>query len=82
MEYLLGDAAYSNSSIMVQAFKKPFAAAFLPRDEHNFNITLAQQRIVSEHCIGILKGRFECLKRMNIHFKKGKKEVRELIDII
>jgi hypothetical protein len=82
MEYLLGDAAYSNSSIMVQAFKKHFAAAYLPRDEHNFNTALAQQRIVSEHCIGILKGRFGCLKRSNIHFKKGKKEVRQLIDII
>jgi hypothetical protein len=82
MEYLLGDAAYSNSTIMVQAFKKHCHAAYLPRDEHNFNTALAQQRIVSEHCIGILKGRFGCIKRSNIHFKKGKKEVKELIDII
>jgi hypothetical protein len=67
---------------MVQAFKKHPGCARLPRDQENFNTTLAKVRIVSEHCIGILKGRFGCLKRSNIKFKKTNKEVKELVDII
>jgi hypothetical protein len=82
MEYLLGDSAYSHSSVMVQAFKKHPNTFYLPRDEENFNTLLAQVRIASEHCIGILKGRFQCLKRNNIKLKQGKKEVKEIVDLI
>jgi hypothetical protein len=82
LEYLLGDSAYSTSSIMVQSFKKHSRNAHLPRDLHNFNTLLAQVRIASEHCIGILKGRFQCLKKINIKIKKGQKEVKEIVDII
>jgi hypothetical protein len=81
-EYLLGDSAYSASSVMVQAFKKPIATAYLPQDQHNFNTMLAQVRIASEHCIGILKGRFPCLRRNNIKLKDGNKEVKEIVDLI
>jgi hypothetical protein len=81
-EYLLGDSAYSCSSIMVQSFKKFPGAASLPRDQENFNTLLAQVRISSEHCIGILKGRFQCLKRNNIKLKDSPKEVKELVDLI
>jgi hypothetical protein len=82
MEYLLGDSAYSHSRIMVQAFKKHPQTFYLPRDEENFNTLLAQVRIASEHCIGILKGRFQCLKRNNIRLKTGRKEVKEVVDMI
>jgi hypothetical protein len=82
LEYLLGDSAYSCSSVMVQAFKKHPGCARLPRDQEIFNTRLAKVRISSEHCIGILKGRFGCLKRSNITFKKTNKEVKELVDII
>jgi hypothetical protein len=75
MEYLLGDSAYSHSSVMVQAFKKHPNTFYLPR-------LLAQVRIASEHCIGILKGRFQCLKRNNIKLKEGRKEVNEIVDLI
>jgi hypothetical protein len=81
-EYLLGDSAYSCSSIMVQSFKKAAGQAVLPRNKENFNNLLAQVRISSEHCIGILKGRFQCLKRNNIKFKDTSKEVKELVDLI
>ncbi len=43
---------------------------------------MAQLRIRSEHCIGILKGRFGCLKRNNIALKKGKREVKHLVEMI
>jgi hypothetical protein len=81
-EYLLGDSAYSCSSVMVQAFKKHAGCARLPREQEIFNTRLAKVRIASEHCIGILKGRFGCLKRNNIKFKKTNKEVKELVNII
>jgi hypothetical protein len=67
---------------MVQAFKKRMYSSHLPPDEKRFNTELAKVRIASEHCIGILKGRFQCLKRNNIQLKSGKKEVKELVDLI
>jgi hypothetical protein len=76
LEYLLGDSAYSCSSVMVQAFKKHPGCAHLPRDQENFNTRLAKVRIVSEHCIGILKGRFGCLKRSNIKLKNKQRRER------
>ena len=81
-EYLLGDSAYSNSAIMVQAFKKDASAGELDQDKEFFNKCLAQVRISSEHCIGMLKGRFQCMKSCNLRLKKSKKEVQELIDLI
>ena len=81
-EYLLGDSAYSASAIMVQAFKKEVGQADLPANNKFFNTKLAQVRIASEHCIGILKGRFCCLKKNNIRVKKSVKEVKELVDLI
>jgi hypothetical protein len=81
-EYLLGDSAYSTSSVMVQSFKRHAAWAVLPADKELFNTYLAKLRIRSEHCIGILKGRFGCLKHNNIQLKDGKKEVKELVELI
>jgi hypothetical protein len=55
---------------MVEAFKKLAGRASLPVDQEFFNTRLAKVQISSKHCIGILKGRFGCLKRTNIKFKK------------
>jgi hypothetical protein len=82
LEYLLGDSAYSSSMIMVQAFKKRMQASTLPVEQMLFNTLLAKVRISSEHCIGILKGRFPCLKKNNIELKSGKAEVKELVNLI
>ena len=81
-EYLLGDSAYSSSAIMVQAFKKQASQATLPPNNEFFNTCLANVRISLEHCIGILKGRFPCMKRINIKLRKSKKEVKEIVDLI
>ena len=82
MEYLLGDSAYSQSPVMVQAFKKDSSRSELAGNHEFFNTCLAQVRITSEHCIGILKGRFGCMKRNNIRFKKSKREVKQMVDFI
>ena len=62
--------------------KKQAAQAALQPDKEFFNTCLAQVRISSEHCIGILKGRFPCLKRINIKLRKSKKEVEEVVRLI
>ena len=81
-EYLLGDSAYSSSTIMVQSFKKQASHAELGANNEFFNTCLAQVRISSEHCIGILKGRFKCMKRCNIKLKQSKEEVKEMVELI
>lgn len=79
-EYLLGDSAYSLSSIMVQAFKKAPGTSYHDRHKEFFNTRLAAVRVKSEHCIGIIKNRFPCLKNMNI-IVNGKDGVRAIMDI-
>ena len=60
-EFLLGDSAFSASSVMVPAFKKS-PNANLSEMRTYFNMKLARIRIKSEHCIGLLKVRFQRLQ--------------------
>eukprot|EP00644_Phytophthora_capsici_P012298 jgi/Phyca11/119315/e_gw1.38.156.1 len=57
-EYLIGDSAFQPSSVMAPAYKVARDLAVEVRKE-NYNKALARIRIRSEHCIGILKGRFQ-----------------------
>lgn len=79
LEYIIGDSAYSNSSIMVPAFKKTRNEVNLSRNKELFNFHLAKLRIKSEHCIGLLKGRFQCLKGMNTYIS-GEDDVKFIVD--
>lgn len=60
-QYLLGDSAFTASLIMVPPFKNP-SGSFLSSNQSAFNTLLAKPRVKSEHCIGILKGRFPYLR--------------------
>jgi hypothetical protein len=62
IQYLLGDSAFSSSAIMIPAFKKVAGNGMLEHEK--FNTFLAKPRVISEHCIGILKGRFQQLKNI------------------
>lgn len=64
-DYLLGDSAFSKSSIMVQSFKQDAHSGYLDEKKEFFNTKLGSLRIKSEHCIGMLKGRFRCVRRIN-----------------
>jgi len=57
MEYNIGDSAFEKSPYMVSSFRKGKGET-LVEDHEKFNTKLAIVRIRSEHCIGILKGRF------------------------
>ncbi|OWZ12341.1 hypothetical protein PHMEG_00014514 [Phytophthora megakarya] len=52
---------FRSSNIMIPAFKKPPKTELHP-DNNYFNTRLAQVRIKSEHCIGLLKMRFQYLR--------------------
>ena len=57
-ELLLGDSAFSASSVMVPAFKKS-SNANLREMRKYFKAKLAKVWIKSEHCIGLLKVWFQ-----------------------
>jgi hypothetical protein len=69
-EYLLGDSAFQPSRVMVPAFKKPVGRVMDP-NESKFNRKLASPRIKSEHCIGLLKTRFQFLKGIRSKLTKS-----------
>lgn len=80
-EYLLGDSAFTASDIMIPPFKSTPGTS-LPSNQIVFNTLLAKPRVKSEHCIGILKGRFPFLKGIRLlignklHMKRLIKHVR------
>jgi hypothetical protein len=80
MEYLLGDSAFTPGQHMIPAFKHP-PKSNMPAEESSFNTLLAKPRVKSEHCIGLLKGRFPWLKniRITIHAKKDLKQINKFI---
>jgi len=80
-EYLLGDSAYSASVIMVASFKKIAGETSLSKDQSFFNTEIGRIRVVSEHCIGILKNRFPCLKCLNIQIGDGKESMKEAMGL-
>ena len=79
-QYLLGDSAFKPSDIVIPAFKKPVKVE-LDYYKKKFNTQLAKLRIKSEHCIGLLKGRFSHLKKIRIKIK-GRKDIIKINRII
>lgn len=77
-EYLLGDSAFQASSVMIPAFKKP-AKAELDSKIFYFNRKLAKARIKTEHSIGLLKTRFQYLKRIRVLLGRKRRTMRRLI---
>eukprot|EP00980_Cylindrotheca_fusiformis_P014079 scaffold3682_cov70-Cylindrotheca_fusiformis.AAC.1 len=80
-EYIIGDSAFENSRHMVSAFKKPKGESIPPSHE-KFNEKLAKLRIISEHCIGILKGRFPWLRSIRMKIKEDKKYLRRILSML
>jgi len=65
MECNIGDSAFENSPFMVSSFGKGKGETLVEEHE-KFNTKLAIVRIRSEHCIGILKGRFPWLRSIRM----------------
>ena len=69
-ERLLGDSAFTPSQHLVPAFKSPSGQP-MSENHSEFNTLLASVHVRSEHCIGVLKGRFPFLR--SIRFRLGSK---------
>jgi DDE superfamily endonuclease len=81
MQYLVGDSAFENHWFMVSAFKKPRERA-IPRSHEKFNEKLARLRIISEHCIGMLKGRFPWLRSIRMVITDDPVTVSLILDLV
>jgi hypothetical protein len=81
MQYILGDSAFENSGYMVSAFKKSKDQA-IPKNHEQFKEKLSRLRIISEHCIGILKGRFPWLRSIRMEITVDKKSIRKILHLI
>ena len=79
-EYLLGDSAYSACRFIVQSFKKLAGISQLSKQKEFFNTAIGRLRVKSEHCIGLLKNRFPCLRRINIRVE-GADDLSEIMDL-
>ena len=66
-EYLLGDSAFTAGRYMVPPFKT-VSGKELSNNPTEFNTLLAKPRVKSEHCIGIMKGRFPFLRSTHLKF--------------
>jgi hypothetical protein len=79
--FLLSDSALTNSRTVVSSFKCASGHS-LPPDRERFNKILAKPRVISEHTIGMLKGRFQFLKSMPMKITEQKKSVKKILRII
>ena len=66
---------------MVSAFKK-FPNKNLTDNEEKFNSFLSKLRITSEHCIGMLKGRFLWLRHIRNIITDDIKTIRHILQLI
>lgn len=64
-EYILADSGYASLERIVPTFKRSSSAPLSPAQKH-FNNAIAKIRVASEHCNGMLKGRFGSLRELRL----------------
>jgi len=74
-EYLLADSGYSPNATIIPAFKR-LPSQPLTREQTIFNYRLSNIRVRVEHCIGILKARFQSLRGLRILIRSKNDVVR------
>lgn len=60
-EYISADSAYACTETVIPVYKKP-KGTMLTKDEDNFNYMVSIARVLTEHCYGILKGKWQSLR--------------------
>jgi DDE superfamily endonuclease len=81
-EYCIGNSAFENSRFMVSAIKKPRGESIPKKAHEKFNEKLARLCIISEHCIGILKGRFPWLRSIHMKITEEKKSLWRILNLL
>ena len=82
LQYLLADSAFTTSVHLIAAFKRLRGVCVLPEDQKLFNTLLAKARIKVEHCIGLLKNRFPCLRGLRTVINEDDASISRIIDRI
>jgi len=82
LQYLLADSAFTTSVHLIAAFKRLRGVCVLPEDQKLFNTFLAKARIKVEHCIGLLKNRFPCLRGLRTVINEDDASISRIIDRI
>ena len=71
-EFAWGDSAYPVNERTVSIHKRP--ASLLPENAL-FDKTTSRLRVRSEHCMGALKGRFQCLRGLRINIMSNEDHI-------
>lgn len=80
-EYIIGDSAFETKWFCIPAFKKP-AGLPIPRAHSRFNDLLASPRVISEHTIGMWKGRFPWLRSIRMKITNNVKSLIQILEVI
>ena len=81
LEHLIADLAFSPADSIVPSHEKPKSYE-LNDEETLFNDELKKPRSRSEHCIGVLKGRFPFLKSIRFLLTEDKEITRKNLNHI
>lgn len=74
-EFAWTDSAYSLTPRTIPVHKKP---ASLQRQNTIFDHMVSHVRVRSEHCMGALKGRFQCLRGLRVSINTPAEHLRAL----
>ena len=80
-QYLLSDSALENCNYVVSAYRKPPLQP-MPLEHLRFNTKLAVARIIAEHTIGMLKGRFQWLRDVRMRISNDIKIMTRILRYI
>ena len=78
IEYSLGDSACTNKNFMLSAFTN-VSGQSLSDDKTFFNDKMKPARVRVEHCVGLLKNRFQFLKSLRFVLDEEKESMTKII---
>jgi len=82
LQYIIGDTAFECNWYCVSSYRKP-AGGTIPYEFEQFNCAMKELRVISEHTIGILKGRFPMLRNIRMKIRgDGKKGVKNICEYV
>jgi epoxyqueuosine reductase QueG len=79
--YLLCDTAYEPDSFCVPAYECQ-TGYVQPKDEEQFNTCLARFRVITEHTMGLWKGRFPWLRNIRMKITHEPKSLNSILRYI
>ncbi|KDQ22713.1 hypothetical protein PLEOSDRAFT_15245, partial [Pleurotus ostreatus PC15] len=72
-EFAWADSAYTLTTRMIPVHKEPASSIWY---NQKFDKAVSHLRVRSEHCMGVLKGWFQCLRGLRVHINTSADHVR------